>query len=348
MGKHLALFIVWFQVVLLSPGRAQAPRDLTAPRSRPDSPPAPTGAASAIGFRCAPTGLTLRRPYARGKVPVVFIHGLWATPGTWNAMIDALEADSRLTDAYQFWTFGYSTGDPIPYSASLLRKSLVEARRQFDPASAERSFDSMVLVGHSMGGLLAKLLVVDSGTRFWRMVSERPFEELVGEPDDRDLVGQALLIKPLPGIRRVVFIATPHRGSRLDRGWLQSLSTRLVQVKEPVRSAYDRLLARNGPEFFKEDFRKRLPTSIEELEWDAPFLRDLSDLGATSAAKLHSIIAVRSDLKQTEPSDGLVAYSSAHLDGASSEIVIPSGHFCQGHPAAVGEVRRVLVEHSTP
>ncbi len=201
-------------------------------------------------------------------------------------MIAALESDPGLRDEYQFWTFRYATGDPIPYSACLLRRSLEEARRRFDPENTDTSLDRMVLIGHSMGGLLAKMMVVESGTRLWRDVSDRPFEQLEGEPEDRELLGQALLVKPLPEVRRVVFIATPHRGSKLNGGWLHSLGARLVKGTEPLRSAHDRLILRNRPGFFKDDFRKGLPSSVEELAWETPFLRSLRELAACAGCEI--------------------------------------------------------------
>lgn len=203
----------------------------------------------------------------------------------------------------------------------------------------------MVLIGHSMGGLLAKMMVVESGTRLWHEVSDRPFEQLVGEPEDRKLFGQALLVKPLPEVRRVVFIATPHRGSRLNRGWLLSLGTRLAKGTELLRSAHDRLIARNTPGFFKDDFRKGVPSSLEELAWETPFLKKLRDLTAAPDVKIHSIVAVRRDPVGDEPGDGLVSFASAHLEGAGSEVVISAGHLCQDHPDAIREVKRVLLEH---
>jgi pimeloyl-ACP methyl ester carboxylesterase len=343
--RHLALFVVWFQVMVPAPLHAQGPREIARLDDRVEPQPARAASSAMVVFRPAPAGLSMRRPYARGRVPVVFIHGLWATPVSWERMVATLEADRELCDRYQFWTFGYSTGDPIPYSACLLRRSLEEARRRFDLDNTDASFDRMVLVGHSMGGLLAKMTVVESGTRLWREVSDRPFDELAGEPDDRNLFGQALLVRPLPGVRRVVFIATPHRGSQLNRGWLQNWGMRLVRGNESLRSAYDRLLARNAPAFFTKDFRKGPPTSIEELEWDAPFLRSLRDLVASPDVKFHSIIAVRAQAGRAERTDGLVSYASAHLEGASSEVVISAGHLCQDHPEVIREVRRVLLEH---
>ena len=262
-------------------------------------------------------------------------------------MIDSLEGDAALRERYQFWTFGYSTGDPIPYSAAL-RRNLAEARRKFDPGGTDAAFERMVLVGHSMGGLLTKMMVQDSETRLWRLISNRPAEELAGDPEDRDLFRRALIFRPCPEVRRVVFIATPHRGSRVDRGGLERLGSRLIRLPDPLRASHERLLARNDPDFFGERFRKGLPTSIDELEWQSPILMCLSELGLATTIKAHSIIADRRDPPRPGGSDGLVPYESSHLDGTLSESLVSSGHLCQDHPAVIREVRRILAEHGTP
>jgi len=64
-------------------------------------------------------GLETRRPYQRGKVPIVFIHGLWGSPRNWDRMIEDLEVDPSLRTRFQFWTGRYASGDSIPYSAHL-------------------------------------------------------------------------------------------------------------------------------------------------------------------------------------------------------------------------------------
>src|SRR3954466_4665598 len=110
------------------------------------------------------------------------------------------------------------------------------------------------------------MMVQDSGRRLWRLGSARPFGALAGDRADRDLFRRDLFFTPRPEVRRVVFIATPHRGSRVDRGGLERLGTRLVRIQEPLRAAYGRLKDRNGPGFFNERLREGLPTSIDELE----------------------------------------------------------------------------------
>jgi pimeloyl-ACP methyl ester carboxylesterase len=344
----MRVFIIPVVIILLvavTSVRPQSPTEAGPPPVPPGMAPAKLDLDVAGLFRYEPTGLSLLEPYRRGRIPVVFIHGLWSNPASWSTMVQSLEADEALRDHYQFWTFGYSTGDPIPYSAHLLRRDLDQVRQKNDPERNDAAFDRMVVVGHSMGGLLAKMMIQDSGLRMWRLVSNRPVDELAGEPEDCELFRRALIFKPRPEIRRVVFIATPHRGSRVDRGRLEHIGSRLVRLPEPLRETYGRLLSRNGPEFFTERVRKGLPTSIDELEWGSPILTGLWELKLAGDVKAHSIIAVRRDPPAAGGNDGLVPYESAHLDGVVSESLVTAGHLCQHNPAVIREVRRILVEH---
>jgi pimeloyl-ACP methyl ester carboxylesterase len=261
-------------------------------------------------------------------------------------MIEALEADPALTGDFQFWTFGYSTGDPIPYSAYLLRRDLDEVRQELDPGKADPAFDRIVLIGHSMGGLLSKMIAVESGDRLWHVVSDRPFGEMMGEEEDLKLLRNGLFFNAYPGVRRVVYIATPHRGSRVDQGSIQRLGTRLIRLPDPLRAAHRRLVAHNPPDFFREHFRRGMPSSIDELEWGSPILTGLWELAHPPALRVHSIIAVRPDSPPDHRTDGLVSYESAHVAGEASEKVVPAGHLCQEHPEVIGEVRRILAEHA--
>jgi hypothetical protein len=188
------------------------------------------------------------------------------------------------------------------------------------------------------------MMVQESGTRLWRLTCDRPVPDLAGEPAVCELLRNALIFKPRPEVRRVVFIATPHRGSRVDRGGLERLGARLVRLPDPLRASYGRLIACNGPDFFVERFRRGLPTSIDELEWRSPILMLLDELRLAPNVTAHSIIADRRDPPGAGGSDGLVAYESAHWDGAASESLVSSGHLCQDHPAVIREVRRILEE----
>ncbi len=166
----------------------------------------------------APSGLSQVRPYRRGKIPVVLIHGLGASSKSWVHLVENLSSDPVIRHHCQFWTFGYATGDPILYSALELRQALVESRRQFDPDGTDAAFDRMVLIGHSMGGLLAKLMVEDSRLYLWHSISPRPVRRMAGPAVDRDLIRGCFVFTAVPEVRRVIYLATPHRGSPTAQG----------------------------------------------------------------------------------------------------------------------------------
>jgi pimeloyl-ACP methyl ester carboxylesterase len=292
-----------------------------------------------------PRGLDRRRTYERGKIPVVLVHGLWGNSHLWDPMIDELEADSALRTRYQFWTFGYASGDSIPYSAYLLRQSLRQARRVFDPEGTDAAFDRMVVVGHSLGGILAKMMVQSSGSRLWQTVSARPIEQIGGPPEDRWLLHQAFCYEPVPEVHRVVFIATPHRGSPLASSPLRGLGTRLCGRPNGFLDALETVLANNEPGLFNAGFLKELPTSAGELAPEHPLLVNLCALGIESSVRSHSIIADLRDPAGPGATDGIVPYSSSHLEGVESERIVRGLHICLHHPEVIREVRRILMEH---
>jgi pimeloyl-ACP methyl ester carboxylesterase len=292
-------------------------------------------------------GLEMRRPYERGKIPVILIHGLWGSPRNWDRMVEYLDADPALRARYQFWLIGYASGDSIPYSSHLLRQSLRRARQVFDPKGTDRAFDRMVVVGHSLGGILAKMMVQSSGSRLWQAVCTRPIDCIGGAPEERELLQQAFFYKPVPEVRRVVFIATPHRGSPLASGPLRGLGTQLCGRRNRFLKAVQNVVAGNQPDLFMPDFAE-LPTSAGELGPGHPLILGLSDLGIDSLVRSHSIIADVRDKAGAGTTDGIVPYSSSHLDGVASELIVRGLHICLDHPAVIQEVRRILMEHVRP
>jgi triacylglycerol esterase/lipase EstA (alpha/beta hydrolase family) len=130
-------------------------------------------------------------------------------------MYNRLAADSRLRARYEFWFFSYDTGNPIGWSAMLLRESLRRAVTALDPEGTDPGLRRMVVIGHSQGGLLTKMTAIDAGSQFWDRNFKRPPEALDVSPEARDLLRRLSFVTPLPFVKRVVFLATPHRGSEL-------------------------------------------------------------------------------------------------------------------------------------
>jgi len=291
-------------------------------------------------------GLYMLHPYEPGKIPVLLVHGLRSSPAAWMKAVNELRGDPALRERYQFWLFMYPTGIPFPASAAHLRRALDELRQVVDPAHVDPALDQMVMIGHSMGGLISKMMVLESGEAIWKLVANRPFAELRATDEHRNLLHQVFFFGPHPSIRRVIFIATPHRGSELGDQFIGQLAKRLIRLPGSLRSTYRALLAQNADDFFTPQIRAGLPTSVDELRRDNRLLETLSRLPVGPGVVYHSIIGQQdAGIGLDSSSDGVVPYARAHLDGASSELVVPGDHGCQDSPETIQEIRRILGEH---
>jgi pimeloyl-ACP methyl ester carboxylesterase len=289
-------------------------------------------------------GLYLLEPYEPGKIPVVLIHGLWSSPLFAMPMFNDLRGDSELRRRFQFWFFVYPTGTPLLHSADLLRRSLIEARKSCDPAGVDPAMNQMVLIGHSMGGLLAKLMAQRSGPELWQLVSTKPAEQLKVPEETRQRLREIYLFEPLPAVQRIIFIATPHRGSAISSRPIGRLGSALISLPSALVEMHRTLLA-GDPEAVAPLLRRGLPTSIDNLSPDSPTIDALSRLPIDPGVRCHSIIGNIGKRDGTR-TDGIVDYESAHFANAETELVVPAGHSaCQSHPLTVLEIRRILIDH---
>ena len=145
-----------------------------------------------------PEGLVMLNPYRRGRVPVVLIHGTASSPARWADMVNELQNDPVLRGRIQFWLFTYNTSQPILLSASELRESLRTTIAALDPDGQDPALRTLVLIGHSQGGLLTRLMVTDSGTRFWDAASKVPLAQLEVTPATRALLEKTCSLSRCP------------------------------------------------------------------------------------------------------------------------------------------------------
>ena len=292
-------------------------------------------------------GLGAILPYRRGQIPVVFVHGTASSPPRWADMVNDLQADPRLRHRYAFWFFKYDSGNPILYSGQQLRQALVNAVGRADPGGTDPCLQDMIVLGHSQGGLLTKLTVIDSGDRFWEGISDKPFDELDMDPEDKALLRSALFVKPLPFVSEVIFLATPHRGSYLAGPQLvRRLAEYFVRLPSDVARVGANVI-KLGPAGAGGLGLTRMPTSIDNMSPGNRMIKLLADIPVDPRVTAHSIISVNDDAPLAEAGDGVVKYASAHIDGVASELIVHSPHSgMQAAPETVEEVRRILLEHS--
>jgi pimeloyl-ACP methyl ester carboxylesterase len=288
--------------------------------------------------------LLLLEPYQRGKIPVVFIHGLYSDPITWVDMINELRAQSDLYDQFQFWTFRYPTGGEMLESAAVLRQRLLLARETFDPQHTDPALDAMMLIGHSLGGLVSEMQITSSYDLLWRAVALQPFSALRASPEMQERLARDFFFEPVPMVKRVIFIGTPHRGSGIARRLAGCVGNALISFGSTEDEDYRQLIDQNCG-LFKPAVQRHRPTTIDLLDPDSPFLQALAEMPINCATRLHSIIGT-GGCSPSEPGDGVVPVASARHCG-DSELLVPAKHEkLHRHPASIAEVARILRLHA--
>jgi hypothetical protein len=283
------------------------------------------------------------QPYEASKIPLLLIHGLGDSQATWAPMVEALRNDPIIRKNYQIWFFSYATGYPYPLTASLLRQQLVAIKKQHP------DHKKMVVIGHSMGGMIARTLITDSELKIWNAIFENPPPKKPSSDSITQLLENALIFKPQPDVARVIFCSASLGGSETATGFVGRLGAKLIGTPKDLKSHREEfvLLAKPKPNGVKI---KQFPNSIDLLDPKNRFITTINSIPPARGIPYHSIMGDRGkggNLDRTKPqsTDGIVPYWSSHIAGAQSELIIPSHHWSNQHPLAIEEVRRILMQH---
>ena len=291
--------------------------------------------------------LYLMQPYDPDRRVIVMVHGLASSPEAWVNVANELMGDEEIRQHFQVWQFYYPTNLPIAYNQDAMRRTLEGALRHFDPDGVKAASHDLVLIGHSMGGVISRLMVSSSGEDLWdQLVADRHMDAS-REQRVRKRIGPMLRFEPVPGVERVIFIAAPHRGTEVAGGRMARWIGRMVRLPLTLFENFGDVLddlAHGGREQGR-DARPKLPNSIDNLDRSDPFVQAAANLPISPCVSYHSIIGQpdpKVPLAQSD--DGLVPYWSAHLEGAVSEKVVRSAHSVQETAPAILEMRRILHE----
>jgi pimeloyl-ACP methyl ester carboxylesterase len=275
------------------------------------------------------------QPYNPNKTVVLVIHGLKDSQATWTPMINKLRGDPVIRKHYQFWFYTYPTGYPFPYSAAILREELDEVEKEFP------HLKPMVLIGHSMGGCISRLLLTDSGNQLWMKIFGRPPDEVPLSPKTREYFRQELFFRHRPEIGRVIFIASPLRGSNMATGWIGRLGSLIIREPTLSSNASQEMLRVTSTR--EEELKpKRRANSVDSLSPKSRFLIALNTIPMTPGVPYHTIIGDRGRGDSPNSSDGVVPYWSSHMKGAKSEDIVPSDHSAHQNPQAIADVLHIL------
>lgn len=286
----------------------------------------------------ATTRVSRLEPFDPDKTVVLVVHGLMSSPATWVPLINHLQADDDVRRNYQFWFFSYPSGYPYSYSAALLRRELDAAEKRYPMRK------KMVVIGHSMGGCISRVLITDSDRRIWDQMFTVAPEKMNLTPEHRHILTESTIFNHRPEIGRVIFISAPLRGADKAGGWLGRIGARLVKLPSDMVS-----IGKEEARFVAhaEGHKQldRFPDSVDTLSPDNDFVRALHAVPLKSGIPHHTIAGDRGKGDAPNSSDGIVPYWSSHLPDAQSEKIVPSHHNAQQHPEAIKEVHRILQLH---
>jgi pimeloyl-ACP methyl ester carboxylesterase len=289
-------------------------------------------------------GLYMVQPWDPDRIPVLMVHGLWSSPMTWMEMFNELQSHPVLRDHYQFWFYMYPTGEPLAFSLADLRDDLEELQERCDPLHRNEKLDQMVLVGHSMGGLLSYLLTVDSDDKLWNSVSETPVAELRADDETTSEIERVFFFESDPSVDRIVTIASPFQGSRYANRFTRWLSQAIVSLPTKTLEVTQLMSGLNSQQGWKNVFTPR--TSLDSLAKESAVVNLIGQTTTQDSVIHNNIVGVSRGLTPKWWTDGVVTYRSAHRDDADTEITVTAGHSqVHRHENSIKEVTRALKDH---
>jgi pimeloyl-ACP methyl ester carboxylesterase len=295
------------------------------------------------------TGIYLLQPYDPKKIPLVFVHGLVSSPDAFKNMINDIAPEPWFRENYQIWLYSYPTGNPWIYSSMKFRELMREACAYARTKGDDQNLNRMVVVSHSMGGLITRCSVTDPKQVLYNSFFKSPIDELQVSPPTRKLIQDATLYQPLTEPKRVVFLAVPHRGSPVANRWFAGLISNVIRLPKTLTVELLDMtmttLAEAVDSVDGVDDRPKLPTSINSLSPTNRATAGLNQLALPSGIQFHSVIGDRGRNDTPDSSDGIVPYWSSKVSPVKSELIVPCNHGVPDNGAAAQELKRILKLH---
>ena len=292
------------------------------------------------------SGIYLLEPYDPDRIPLLLSHGLISAPLIWREIVPELMSETDIARRYQILAFRYPTSYAIAESGELQRNELEKLREYYDPDGNDPLSKNMVVAGHSMGGVLSNMLITDFGTRIWKEISDGPFEVVAADWPNKEAASGLLFFNYDEATQRAIFFSTPHRGANMANSSVAGALSQLAKMPKNVLLGTANFVTKGSREGLKYQSKARKLTSVQSLRPDSPLLLAMDKSPKKPGVYYHSIIGDRGKGDTPESSDGVVDYWSSHLDGAESELIVPTDHRSYKDPGAVEELKRILRLHA--
>jgi pimeloyl-ACP methyl ester carboxylesterase len=299
------------------------------------------------------TGLSSIQAYNPNKIPVILTHGLMSSAGTFDNLVNRLYADPEIRNNYQFWYFNYPTGVAWTVSARAYRTAIQKLRDQVDPSHSNPNWDRMVVIGHSMGGLITHysqcvepwnlLLASDiPKDKLEPLLKKKYVDTPMPDPALESMRGDYFFRPVEAGL--VIYLATPHRGAPVAKYRLVTALTKFVTLPQTlVKEAYNIATLQQDIFLLNPQNAYLWFTSVNQLKPDSYSISGLHGLKVRNVPT-HSIIGDRGKGDSPKSSDGVVPCWSSHMPWGT-ETIVPSEHSVQDCMETANDLKRVLGDY---
>jgi hypothetical protein len=296
------------------------------------------------------TGFYSVEPYNADKIPLITVHGLFSSPLTWLDLHNDMMGDPVIREHFQIWHYLYPTNLPILENAVTYRKNLDQLQQHIQTLTkGKEELSGMVVIAHSMGGLLTRTAVAKEDPSFESQLFSSPEKIKELDAESQKELNDILGFKRKPYLDRVIFVAVPHRGSPVSDSFVGWIGKSLISLPGKVLQKVDKVRL-SIRDYVKPELRSSLDgqdaSSVSGLSSSSPAIQILAKVAVDSDVPFHSIIGNRGlPGPLQESSDGVVPYNSSHLEGAQSELIVPAEHSAHTNPLAIKEIKRILYLH---
>ncbi|XID75632.1 lipase family alpha/beta hydrolase [Alkanindiges sp. WGS2144] len=293
--------------------------------------------------------LYMLEPYNPDKRVIIMIHGLASSPEAWIRLTHNVLGDTVLREHYQVWQVFYSTNMPILESRYQIHALIDHAFEQVDSQAQARASHQAVLIGHSMGAVIARLLMSNDDLRPDALLDIDAYErkKLMALP----IVQQRFTMQALPEVGRMVLLSAPLRGTDYADRWFTRAIRKVIRLPRSfaesiITGVQNADMDQRLLEVIHQLSLTKIQNGPSDLSKKSDFIHLTQDAHIVQGLPFHSIMGnIEGNVPKTEITDGIVTYNSAHLDGAVSEKIIEGGHSIQETPEAILELRRILRLH---
>lgn len=273
-------------------------------------------------------------PIRPDRRPILMIHGLNSSPMIWLKLSHAIYKDPILAANYQVWHAFYPSGAPPFFNAMRLRHDVDEMRTQLQNTVGLSAETPMVVIGHSMGGIIAKTFIINSGMTLWDETFLFRPDAWPGKDKDLQRYRDVFLFNARQDVDSVFFLDTPHHGAEVAEAWYSRLASKLITIPEMFARLNRKLFQRIRIETVTPQMQPYLqdggPNSVQVLSPQHPLLRKIATL--PYQRPVYSVVGSDSqpycyDEKAcAQLSDSVVPFFSAHEPRAEAQIIVPSQH----------------------